>query len=132
MVQLAQAIVRPSLSVMLGVKLFCKGVQFCENFTLCDLDNFDAILGKTFLDAYEIDILHSGVKLKVHAKNGFKLMNIDVDYNFALVEMGVNLVVLTYELKSLSFLLLMSLKVSRGEPKPQKAKQPPAYFGFTQ
>jgi hypothetical protein len=27
-----------------------------ENFTLCDLDNFDSILGYIFLDVYGIDI----------------------------------------------------------------------------
>ncbi len=27
-----------------------------ENFTLCDLDNFDSILGNIFLNAYGIDI----------------------------------------------------------------------------
>jgi len=50
MVQLAQSIARPLFSVVLGVELFCKRVQFFENFTLCDFNNFDAILGKTFLD----------------------------------------------------------------------------------
>jgi hypothetical protein len=59
-------------------------------------------------------------------------VNLDVDYNFALVEMGVNLVLLANELKSTNFLLLMCLKVSQGEPKPQRVKQPPTYFGFTQ
>jgi hypothetical protein len=62
--------------------LFCEGVQFFENFTLCDLDNFDVILGNTFLDAYKVNILHNGSKLKVHAKVGFKLMNLDVKYNY--------------------------------------------------
>ncbi len=35
---------------------------------MCDLNNFDVILGNTFLDAYEVDIFHNGGKLKVHAK----------------------------------------------------------------
>jgi hypothetical protein len=39
-------------------------------------------------------------------------MNLNVDYNFALAEMGVNLVVLTNELESYSFLIFMSLEVS--------------------
>ncbi len=38
--------------------------------------------------------------------------------------MGVNLVVLASELKLSNFLVLMSLKVSQQEPKPQGAKQP--------
>jgi hypothetical protein len=60
--RLAQGIARPSFSVALNVGLFCKGVQYVENFTLCDLNNFDVILGNTFLDAYKIDFLYSGGK----------------------------------------------------------------------
>jgi hypothetical protein len=40
---LEQNIVKPALRVVLGVKLFHKGLQLFENFTLCDLDNFDVI-----------------------------------------------------------------------------------------
>ncbi len=36
-------IVKPSLKVVLGIKLFCGGIQNFENFTLCDLDDFDVI-----------------------------------------------------------------------------------------
>ncbi len=96
---------------MLRIKLFCRGVQFFENFTLCDLDNSNVIIGNTFLDAYKINILHNRGKLKVHANNGYKLMNLDVDYNFALAKMG-NLVVLTSELESLNFLIFISLEIS--------------------
>jgi hypothetical protein len=80
-VQLAQGIVRPSLSVVLRVELFCERVRFFENFTLCDLNNFDVIPGNTFLDAYKVDILCSEGKLKVCANSGFKLVNLYVDYN---------------------------------------------------
>jgi hypothetical protein len=43
-------------------------------------------------------------------------MNLDVDYNSILTKMAVILVALTSELKSPSFLILMSLKASQGEP----------------
>jgi hypothetical protein len=56
MVHLAQGIVRPLFIVVKGVELFSWGVHFVENFTLCDLDHFDSILGNIFLDAYGIDI----------------------------------------------------------------------------
>jgi hypothetical protein len=69
------------------------------------------ILGNTFLDAYEVNILHSRGKLKVRAKNDSKLMNLNENYNFALAEMGVNSVTSTSELESLCFLILMFLKV---------------------
>jgi hypothetical protein len=80
------------------------------------------------LDAYKVNILHNGSELRVCAKCGSKLLNLDVDYNFALVEMGVNLVALASELKSFSFLVLMSLIISSGEPKPEGAKQPLLVF----
>jgi hypothetical protein len=115
---LAQGIVRPLFNVALRIKLFCKGVQFLKNLALCDLDNFDVIIGNTFLDAYEVYILHNGGRLKVCAKIGSKLVNLDVDYNFALIEMGVNLVALVNELKLFNFFVLMYMKVSWGELKP--------------
>ncbi len=118
MVQLAQGIARPSLNEMLGVKFFCGGVQFIENFTMCDLDKFDVILGNTFLDAYEVDIFRSRGKLKIHAKYGFKLMNLDLYYNSTLAKMGVNLVTLASELELFNFLVLIFLKVFQGELKP--------------
>ncbi len=76
------------------------------------------------MDAYKIDILHSGSKLKIHARVGFKIINLNVNYNYTLVKVEVNLVVLVNELKSLSFLILMYLKVSKGELKPQEARNP--------
>jgi hypothetical protein len=64
------------------------------------------------LNAYGVDILLNGSKLKVCANNNSKLMNLDVDYNFALAKMGMNLVALVSELESPSFLILMFLRVS--------------------
>ncbi len=46
-----------------------------------------------------------------------KLVNLNVDYNFTLVEMGVNFVTFVIELELLSFLVLMSLGVPRGNHK---------------
>jgi hypothetical protein len=68
MVQLAQGIARPSLIVMLNVKLFCGGIKFFENFTLCDLDKIDVILRNTFLDAYKSNVLYNGSELKDYTK----------------------------------------------------------------
>ncbi len=42
--------------------------------------------------------------------------------------MGINLVVLTSELESPSFLVLMFLRVPQGEPKSQRLKQSHAYI----
>jgi len=49
-------------------------------------------------------------------------MNLDVDYNYVLAQVGINLFVLVNEVESPSFLVLMSLKVSHGESKPQGAR----------
>ncbi len=91
---------------MLGVELFCERVWFFDNFTLCELNNFDVILRNTFLDAYEVDILCSEDKLRVHTKSGFKLVNLNVDYDYALVFIGVNLVALVSELELFSFFIV--------------------------
>ncbi len=56
--------------------------------------------------------------MKVHSKVGFKLMNLYVDYNFVLAKIGINLVTLVKELNQLfSFVILMTLKVFKREPK---------------
>jgi hypothetical protein len=61
--------------------------------------------------------------MKISAKVSSKLLNLNEDYNSALVEIGINLVVkLAKELKSPSFIILMSLRVFQGEPKPQRGK----------
>jgi hypothetical protein len=96
---LAQGIPRSSFNVALSVEIFCMGVQLFGNFILCDLDNFDVILGNIFLGVYEVNIFYDGNKVRVFANVGFKLMNLDAKYNYLLVEVGINLVDLVKELK---------------------------------
>jgi len=72
-VQLAQGIARPSLNIMSSLKPFCKGIPFFKNFTVCDLNNFDIIIRNTFLNAYKVNILRSGAKLKIRVKCGLSL-----------------------------------------------------------
>jgi hypothetical protein len=55
-------------------------------------------------------------------------VNLYANYNYALVEVGIDLVILANELKSTSFSTLMSLRVSQGELKPQGARQPFVYI----
>ncbi len=69
------------------------GGQLFENFTLCDLNYFDIILGNTFLDAYEINILSNKNKVKICTKVGSKLVNLDGDNKSMLVKVKINLVV---------------------------------------
>jgi len=76
------------------------------------------------LDAYKVNIFYNESKLKVHAKVGFKLVNLNADYNFVLAKVTVNLVALASKLKLLNFLVLMFLRVSQREFKPQGARQP--------
>jgi hypothetical protein len=42
----------------------CGGFKFEENFKMCELDDFEAILGNFFLDAYHVDVLKSNFKFK--------------------------------------------------------------------
>jgi hypothetical protein len=90
---------------MFIIKLFCNGIQLFNNFTLCDLNSFDAILRNTFLDACEVDILCNGNNVRVHV---------------------------TKELELLNFVILMSLGVSNGRFKLKRARTSQMYFGFTQ
>ncbi len=77
--------------------------QFFENFTLCDLDNFNVILKNTFLDAYKVNTLQNRSKVRICAKVGSKLMNLYAKYNSTLVGVGINLVALINELELPSF-----------------------------
>jgi hypothetical protein len=112
-VHLAQGIVKPSFNVTISVKLFCEGFQFLENFTFCDLNNFHVIVLNTFLDVYKINIFRKGSKMTIHTKVGFKLVNLNVEYNSALVEVGINLVALANEFELLIFLILIFLRFSQ-------------------
>jgi len=88
-VHFLQGIARPSLSVAISVELFCRGFQFFENFTLCDLDNFDVIIRNTFMFAYKVNILRIGSKVKICAKVDFMLVNLNAEYNFMLRKVGI-------------------------------------------
>ncbi len=90
---------------------------------MCDLDNFDVIIKNIFLDAYKVDIFYNKSKLGICAKIGFRLVNLNVDYNSTLEKMGVNFVALVSELESPSFLILMSLIIPKGNLN-HKGKQP--------
>jgi len=80
------------------------------------------------LDAYEIYILCSKNKGRIHAKVGFKLVNLNVDYNYLLEKVEITLVILNKELKSLNFVILMSLRISKWEFKPQGVRRPSNYI----
>ncbi len=98
MVHLAQGRVRPSFSIALSVMF-----SIFENFTLCDLDNFNVIIKNTFLDLNKVNILHTKSRVRIRAKVGFKLMTLDAKYNSMLMGVGINLVTLVNELKLPSF-----------------------------
>jgi hypothetical protein len=60
--------------------------------------------------------------VKICTKVAYKLLNLDGDYKSMLVKVKINLVVLVKELKLISFMIFMSLRISQKEPKPQGAK----------
>jgi hypothetical protein len=67
-VRLAQGDATLAKEVALGLELLCNGMHFKEDFTIGTLNGFDIILGNIFLNAYHIDILKSGSKLRVIAR----------------------------------------------------------------
>jgi len=76
------------------------------------------------LEAYEINIVCSRDKVKTYAKVGFKLVNLDANYNSMLAKVRINLVALAKKLELPNFVILMSLKIFKREFKPQGTKQP--------
>jgi hypothetical protein len=76
------------------------------------------------LDAYKVDIFYIKSKLKVHAKIGFKLMNLNENYNPMLTKVKINLVVLASESELFNFLVLIFLRVSQREFEQQGTRQP--------
>jgi hypothetical protein len=91
-VHLAQGAVTPISEVVLGALLECDKVKFTENFTICALNRMEAILGNTFLDAYHVDVLRGGFKLKVFAKLANRSINLEVEYHTSLVKVSIHLV----------------------------------------
>jgi hypothetical protein len=55
-------------------------------------------------------------------------VNLNVEYNFALAKVGINLVALTNEFELFSLLILIFLKISQEEPKPQGVRQLHVYI----
>jgi hypothetical protein len=53
--------------------------------------------------AYKVNCLRIGRKVRICAKIDFMLVNLNVEYNFVLRKVGINLVVLANELKLHSF-----------------------------
>ncbi len=76
----------------MGVELFCGGANFNEDFTIVALNGFDTILSNNFLNAYHIDILRDGFKLKVITRLANKLVGLEVDYQSSLLAVRINLV----------------------------------------
>ncbi len=64
-----------------------------ENFTLCDLNNFDAFLGNTFLDAYKIDILCGKNKVRICAKVDSKMVELNKNDQTTLANIKIYLTV---------------------------------------
>jgi hypothetical protein len=65
-VQLAQGDVKPSNEVVLGVVLEFGEAKFKENFTKCELNNIEAILGTSFRMPIELEAsYHMSLELEL-------------------------------------------------------------------
>jgi hypothetical protein len=51
--------------VALNVNLKCGTLEFKENFTLCEMDEVDLILGDTFFETHTVDVRRKPVRLVV-------------------------------------------------------------------
>jgi hypothetical protein len=78
--QLTQGNAKPSNEVVLGAVLEFTNTKFEEIFTICELNNMEANLGKTFLDTYHVHILKGNSKLKVIVRLANRLINLNVEY----------------------------------------------------
>jgi hypothetical protein len=63
--------------VALNVNLKCGTFEFKENFTLCEMDEVDLILGDTFFETHTVDVRRKPVRV-VLCRNG-KKNNFEVD-----------------------------------------------------
>ncbi len=79
-VHLTQGVMTPTSEVVLGVVLECGKAKFVENFMICTLAGMEAILGNIFLDAYCVDVLRSGFKLKVIVRLANRSISLEVEY----------------------------------------------------
>lgn len=73
-----------------------------EHFTLFDLDSFDTNIKNPFLDAHKINILQCNNLIRVCIKCDFYVINLDAKYWTTLVDVEINLVVLS-KLNKLGF-----------------------------
>jgi hypothetical protein len=55
--------------VALNVNLKCRTLEFKENFTFCEIDEVDLILGDTFFETHTVDVRRKPVQLVV-CRNG--------------------------------------------------------------
>ncbi len=76
-----------------------------ESFTLCDLNNFDAFLGNTFLDAYEVHILCGKNKVRIYTKVDSNLVEFYTNDQITLANIKIDLMVLS-KLEQTRFLVL--------------------------
>jgi hypothetical protein len=60
--------------------------------TIYALDGIEAILGNPFLNAYHVDILREGPKLRVIIRLIDRSINLKVEYHVSLTKVSVHLV----------------------------------------
>jgi hypothetical protein len=51
--------------VALNVNLKCGTLEFTKNFTLCEMDEVDLILGDTFFETHTVDVRRKPIRLVV-------------------------------------------------------------------
>lgn len=123
-VQFAKGKPHKTSKVATNVEVKCGKFTFVEDFTVCEMDGVDLILGNTFLDTYGVDIRRRP-SLKVVANVDGKELELEITKAPIVLGTQIHLVALE-DLSDARFLVVMRVGVDGGKSKvASRATAPP-------
>ena len=123
-VQFAKGKPHKTSKVATNVEVKCGKFTFVEDFTVCEMDGIDLILGNTFLDTYGIDIRRRP-SLKVVANVDGEDLELEITKSPIVLGTQIHLVALE-GLSDTSFLVVMRVGLDGGRNKwASRANSPP-------
>jgi len=125
-VQFAKGKPHETRKVATNVEVKCGEFTFVEDFTVCEMDGIDLILGNTFLDTYKVDI-RKWSSLKVVANQDGREIELEITKSPIMLGTQIHLVALE-DLSEMRFLVVMKVDLDGGKSKlTTKANLPPKY-----
>ena len=108
--------------VAMGVEVKCQNFTFVENFTVCEMDGIDLILGNTFFDTYGVDIRRRPLRVVANPEG----KEIELEFTKAPNMLGsrINLVNLE-ELEDTRFLIMLRTDMGVEVNKHTSNSRPP-------